>query len=100
MAIRLDPENNETRALFALADFRGQRVLEIGCGDGRLTRRYTGRAAHVIAIDSFANSIARAQENLPAELRGRVDFQAISFADFAAASKPAQFDTVLLSWSL
>ncbi len=36
MNIRIDPENNETRALFDLADFRGQRVLEIGCGDGRL----------------------------------------------------------------
>ncbi|MGH2538837.1 MAG: class I SAM-dependent methyltransferase [Candidatus Promineifilaceae bacterium] len=100
MAIRIDPENYETQALFALADFTGQRVLEVGCGDGRLTWRYAGQAAHVTAIDPFADSIARAQENLPAELRGRVEFQAISFADFAAASGPARFDTVLLSWSL
>jgi len=40
MVIRTDPENNETRALFDLADFKSKRVLEIGCGDGRLTWRY------------------------------------------------------------
>jgi 2-polyprenyl-3-methyl-5-hydroxy-6-metoxy-1,4-benzoquinol methylase len=60
MAIRLDPENNETRALFDLADFAGQRVLEIGCGDGRLTWRYAGRAAPVTAIDAFSPGIERA----------------------------------------
>jgi len=37
MTVRVDPENNEPRALFDLADFNGQRVLEIGCGNRRLT---------------------------------------------------------------
>jgi SAM-dependent methyltransferase len=60
MTIRVDPENNEIRTLLELADFRGQLVLEIGCGDGRLTWRYAGRAEHVMAIDPFAASIARA----------------------------------------
>ena len=30
MVIRVDPENNETRALFDIANFSGQQVLEIG----------------------------------------------------------------------
>ncbi len=30
MTIKVDPENNEPRALFALADFNARRVLEIG----------------------------------------------------------------------
>jgi hypothetical protein len=30
VTIRIDPEHNETRAPFALADFGGRRVLEIG----------------------------------------------------------------------
>lgn len=100
MAIRLDPENNETRAVFDLADFSGQHVLEIGCGDGRLTWRYAGRTAHVTAIDPFAESIMRARENLPAELQGRVEFHHIAFEDFAAASEPSTFDVAILSWSL
>jgi len=100
MTIRVDPENNETRALLDLADFSGQRVLEIGCGGGRLTWRYAGRAAHVTAIDPFAESIAQAMENLPRELRGRVEFHHMAFEDFAAASEPSAFDVAILSWSL
>jgi len=100
MAIRIDPENNETRALFDLADFTGQHILEIGCGDGRLTWRYAGRAAHVTAIDPFSHGIERARENLPDELCDRVEFHNNSFEDFAAASAPSVFDTVILSWSL
>jgi len=100
MATRVDPENNETRALFALADLTGQHVLEIGCGEGRLTWRYAGSAAHVTAIDAFSPGIERARENLPDELHDRVEFHNISFEDFAAASAPSVFDSVILSWSL
>ena len=99
MTIRVDPENNEIRTLLELADFRGQRVLEIGCGDGRLTWRYAGRAEHVMAIDPFAASIARAKENMPADLRNRVEFHHIAFEDFAAANEPSTFDGIILSWS-
>ena len=97
MAIRVDPENNETRALFAVADLGGRRVLEIGCGTGRLTRRYAGRAAHVTAIDPWAEGIARARASLPAELEGRVEFRHISFTD---SSQPASYDIVILAYSL
>jgi hypothetical protein len=38
MPIRLDPQGNEPAALFGFAgSLAGQRVLEIGYGDGRLT---------------------------------------------------------------
>jgi len=100
MTIRVDPENNEPRALFDLAGFNGQRVLEIGCGDGRLTWRYADKAGHVIAIDAFAESIARAKENISGELKDRVEFRHIAFEDFAAASESSTFDRAILSWSL
>lgn len=100
MTIRTDPENNETRALFDMVDFNGQHVLEIGCGDGRLTWLYAGKAAQVIAIEPFAESIGRARENLPRELQSRVTFQHVAFGDFAANSEPSAFDTAILSWSL
>jgi 2-polyprenyl-3-methyl-5-hydroxy-6-metoxy-1,4-benzoquinol methylase len=100
MTIRVDPENNEPRALFALADFSGQCVLEIGCGDGRLTRRYADETAHVTAIDAFVGSITRANDNLPNELKGRVEFHHSAFEEFAAKSESSAFDRVILSWSL
>ena len=100
MAVRIDPENNETRALFDMANFDGQHVLEIGCGDGRLTWRYAGQAAHVTAIDPVAQQIALAREQLPAQLQDRIEFQNIAFEDFATASEASIFDIVILSWSL
>jgi 2-polyprenyl-3-methyl-5-hydroxy-6-metoxy-1,4-benzoquinol methylase len=100
MMIRIDPENNESRALFALADFTDRRVLEIGCGDGRLTWRYAHKAAHVIAIDPFEGSIRRAKENTPDDLKSRVEFRHIGFEDFAAARASSAFDIAILSWSL
>jgi ubiquinone/menaquinone biosynthesis C-methylase UbiE len=100
MTIRLDPENNEPRALFALADFNGQRVLEIGCGDGRLTWRYANKAAHVTAIDPFEGSITQAKGNTPDALKNRVEFVHIGFDNFAAEKDSSTFDIAMLSWSL
>lgn len=99
MAIQVDPENNETRALLDLVDFAGRRVLEIGCGDGRLTWRYADRAKHVIAIDPKADAITRAKENLPDELKNHVEIYQFTFEDFSAISEPSSFDTVIFSWS-
>ena len=100
MTIKVDPENNEPRALFALADFNGQRVLEIGCGDGRLTWRYADKAVHVTAIDPFEGSITQAKENTPDDLKNRVEFHHIGFKDFAVVNKASIFDIAMLSWSL
>jgi 2-polyprenyl-3-methyl-5-hydroxy-6-metoxy-1,4-benzoquinol methylase len=100
MTIRTDPENNETHALLDMVDFSGQHVLEIGCGDGRVTWRYADKAARVTAIDPSAKQIALAREQLPAQLQDRIEFQDIGFEDFATASASSAFDIVILSWSL
>jgi SAM-dependent methyltransferase len=100
MTVRVDPEQNETRALFSFVDLDGRRVLEIGCGDGRLTWRYADRAAHVTAIEPFAPALARARENLPPGLESRVALCPIAFDEFAAATASSTFDIAILSWSL
>lgn len=97
---RVDPEHNETRALLGLVNFSGKRVLEVGCGDGRLTWRYADLAAHVTAIDPITSQVALANEQLPGRLKDRIEFQAIAFEDFAAACKSSTFDVVILSLAL
>ena len=98
MAVRIDPEDSETKALHELADFSGRRVLEIGCGDGRLTRRYADRAAQIVAIDPDADDIATAIEDCPAHLRDRIEFRVSRIEDFEPPEE--LFDLALLSWSL
>lgn len=100
MAVRVDPEQNETRNLFALAELGGQRVLEIGCGDGRLTRLYADKPAHVTAVDPWVEWIAQARKDLPGELQERVEFVPLAFEDFAARTEGAAFAVAILAWSL
>jgi 2-polyprenyl-3-methyl-5-hydroxy-6-metoxy-1,4-benzoquinol methylase len=99
MTIRTDPEGNETDALFDLVELEGREVLEVGCGDGRLTWRYADRAAHVTAIEPFGDSVARADERLR-ETNLPVEFRHVNFEDFAAGTDTDVFDVALLSWSL
>ncbi len=51
MTFALDPEETESRVLHSLVDFDGKDVLEVGCGNGRLTWRFADRAASVMALD-------------------------------------------------
>ena len=98
MAFALDPEETESRVLDSLVDFEGKDVLEIGCGNGRLTWRFADRAASVVALDPKEAEIGWAREHTPDALRSRVTFQV---ADITAVELPeAAFDIALLSWSL
>jgi ubiquinone/menaquinone biosynthesis C-methylase UbiE len=98
MASVKDPRGAEARALAQLGDFDGKRVLEIGCGDGRLTWLYAEQAAEVLGVDPEEESIREARAALPDQLADRVEFQV---ADAQALDVPRQrFDIAFLSWSL
>jgi ubiquinone/menaquinone biosynthesis C-methylase UbiE len=76
----------------------GLHVLELGCGDGRLTFRYADATAAVLAVDPNADEIARARADLPPELIDRVSFAVAGAAEVDAP--PAKFDLALFSHSL
>ena len=96
--VALDPEEAETRAIHDLIDFTGKNVLEIGCGDGRLTRRFAFRTRSVLGVDPDAESIALASAQLPEPSHSDVTFQV---ADITSMQLPAAaFDVAVLSWSL
>ena len=93
-----DPEGAERVALAAVADFDGRRVLEIGCGDGRMTWLYAEQAAEVLGIDVEEDSIRDARAALPARLADRVAFQVAEAESLDVP--PQRFDIAFLSWSL
>ena len=97
MPIRKDPEGTETLHLQKGTDFTGRRVLEVGCGDGRLTWRYAASAGRVTGIDPDAEALAAAAAARPDNLR-----QAVSFVRASSLNLPfprEKFDFALLAWS-
>ena len=98
MTIRRDPERLEILALDTLLpDLVGRRVLEVGCGDGRLTRRYAHRAGSVLAIDPDPSRIAALEEDRPGD---HVTARAVGFLDDELNLSDRPFDAIIFAWSL
>ena len=98
MTLRIDPEKNEIHALKALTAWRGKHVLEIGCGNGRLTQRLASLGAHVDAIDPDKKLIATAKKELPPRFSDRVKFKVGSALDLKYPDQT--FDIAVFSWVL
>jgi ubiquinone/menaquinone biosynthesis C-methylase UbiE len=94
----VDPEGVETAALRQLAPMDGLRVLELGCGDGRLTFRYAHDAESVLAVDPDEDQIAKANAARPPDLAERVTFVACGAAEVDVPRR--RFDLALFAWSL
>lgn len=98
MPLIVDPDEIEIATIRELVDLRGRRVIELGCGDGRLTFECAREAASVFAFDSDEELIRKAKATTPKGLRDRVRFEA---ADAAQIELPkGEFDLALFSWSL
>src|SRR5689334_1065903 len=98
MPLRIDPEQNEILALESVTDWRDKRVLEVGCGDGRLTRRLAELGAVVHAIDPDASLVSKARKTFPQRLARSVRFNAGN-AERLGHQK-GWFDAVIFAWAL
>jgi predicted RNA methylase len=94
----VDPTGAELAALAEVVDFSGLRVLEIGCGSGRLTWRYAGPAKEILGIDPDEEAIAAARAATPPELGERVRFEVASPVERDVPRR--HFDLAFFSWSL
>jgi 2-polyprenyl-3-methyl-5-hydroxy-6-metoxy-1,4-benzoquinol methylase len=98
MARTLDPEGAHLASFRRLADFDGQRVLEMGCGEGRLTRGIAADAASVLAFDPDGEGVREARASFPPDLLDRVEFR-VAAAEAIDIPRHS-FDLVVFSWSL
>jgi SAM-dependent methyltransferase len=70
----------------------GERILDLGCGDGVLTERLVGLGAHVVGIDNSSDMVAAArQRGLDARL---ADARALAFEN----EFDAVFSNAVLHW--
>jgi len=81
-------------ALDLLDPKAGERILDVGCGEGTLTRKIVERGATVLGIDNSTEMVAAARANgVDAVLLSAEDMQ--FFAEFDAA-----FSNATLHWVL
>lgn len=92
-----DPEETEIKYLHDIADLANAYVLEIGCGDGRLTWHYATPTKHVVGIDPSVELLSAAVHNRPSALHTSATFtQAV--AEVLPFPRET-FDLAIMSWS-
>lgn len=94
----MDPQGVETGVINDLVDFDGLRVLEVGCGDGRMTWRFAEEASSVLAVDVNDEKIEAAKRATPDHLRSMVRFEVCDITQTRLAGD--SFDGAVFSYSL
>jgi len=90
-----DVHDVEDRRIEALVDLDDARVLEVGCGEGRLTGFAATRAMTVYAFDPNAERVEKA--------RAVAGVEAVRFGVHGAEALDVEresFDVALCGWSL
>ena len=92
------PPGMEVRLIQRFVNIKGRRVLEIGCGDGRLTRQYAPLASSVVAVEPDLAKIRVARRAAAADGVTNVSFRVGAAERLPPSGGP--FDIALFSWSL
>ena len=97
MAIRSDVAGIEKQYLLDMLAVEGCQILEIGCGDGRLTWKYAELAQAVVGIDVTPDTLAEGTRIRPERLAKTVSFLTASGVDLPFRS--GSFNHVLFALS-
>jgi ubiquinone/menaquinone biosynthesis C-methylase UbiE len=97
MTLQKDSERNEIKYLHKYADFTEKRVLEIGCGEGRLTWRYAKKPNITVGVDVDTNALRVARIDQLSDLKDKVYFSSAK-SEHLPFSKES-FDIAILAWS-
>ncbi len=94
----IDPDGVELATIRSLVDLRGLRVLDVGCGEGRLSFACAREGADVLAFDPDEEVVATARAETPRELRKRLRFEVAHAREIELPK--GEFELALFSWSL
>jgi ubiquinone/menaquinone biosynthesis C-methylase UbiE len=97
MTLQKDPERNESKYLHTFSDFTNKRVLEIGCGEGRLTWQYAKETRSTIGIDLDTDALRVARIDRPSDLESRAYFSRARSEQLPFSKET--FDIAILAWS-
>lgn len=99
MPFVIDPAGHELQWLKRTAAFDGKRILEIGCGAGRLTLRLASLGpSRIDALDPDPKRVRVARRSLPPRFRDLIHYE-VDQAERLRKSDGA-YDIVVFSWSL
>ena len=98
MSLQKDPEGFEKKILHKYVDFANKRVLEVGCGEGRLTWKYTGASNLTVGFDPDHDALRIARADAPYDLQKHVHFTNASASHIPFSNET--FDIAVLAWSL
>ena len=93
-----DPEGIEIEYLNRTGVIHGRKVVEIGCGNGRLTWRYANIAASAVGVDPDSERLAETANTRPDRVQTAVAFALAEAEMLPFADKT--FECAILAWSL
>ena len=100
MEVVVDPEGKAANKIIDFIDLKGKRILEIGCGEGRITFPMGEIADYVTAIDPETEDIQKAVAETPGPLKEKIQFINIGIEDFSLPVDTPKFDLSIFTWSL
>ncbi len=98
MPMQRDPEKTEVHYLQAFAKLDNAHILEVGCGDGRMTWRYAQNLRRITAIDPDLDRLRTALATHPQSQRNVITFT-LAYAETLPFTAQC-FDGAILAWSL
>ena len=96
--VHVDPQRREVRMLERYVPIEGARLLEIGCGQGRLTRRLATKTDTLLGFDTTYETVKKAHRLIPE--RQRHSTRVVVASGVQMPFQDRSFDVTLFSWSL
>jgi ubiquinone/menaquinone biosynthesis C-methylase UbiE len=98
MSLQKDSDRNEIKFLRKLVDLKDKYVLEVGCGEGRLTWQYVDATRLTVGVDVDGDSLRVARVDCPSDVKDIVHLARADSTHLPFAKE--KFDIAILAWSL